>query len=98
MSSKNSILIVEDEMIIAAAAEEADGFVAGDVLAGEVGHVRLQFHLGECVGNLQRSPQLEGIGDRLEQRIDRRDADFREHRLAVGVGVENVRQGRSLLV
>ena len=64
-------------------AEEAD--LVDDVLGGELLEVPLQLRLGERRRHGELAIEADAGGDVSKQLVDRRDADGREHRLAVGV-------------
>lgn len=82
-------------MVIAAAAQKADRVIGGCVPSGEFADVLLEFHLAERFGHVQRSIELKRLRDGREEVVHGRDADLLKHRLAVGFGVKNVRQGRT---
>ena len=81
-----------DEVVVAAAAEEADGVVGRLVARGQLLHVLRQLDLASgpaarrAAGSAAARPGSAGTA------LDRGDADLRQHRLLVVGGVQDVGQ------
>ena len=71
-------------MVVHAGAEEADLLVAVPVAGGQGGDVLVDVLLGHPRGQVERAPQADRLGDRLEQVLERADADRGQHLPAVG--------------
>ena len=77
------------EVVIGARAQEDGVVVGGDVGARQPADFPGHLHLAERIGQVQRG-EAELGGHRVEQVVERLDADGGQHRRAVGVGVGNV--------
>ena len=75
-----------DVVVVDAGAEETD--LVDDVLGRELFEVPLQLGFRKRRRHVELSPEAHARRDVAEQLVDGRDADRREHRLAVGVGDE----------
>src|SRR5262249_7263731 len=73
-------------MAIDAGADEARNRARDDVLGGHGGERALDLELALGLREIEQAVEARGSGHIGKERIDRGDADRREHRLAVGYG------------
>ncbi len=73
-------------VVVHPGAEERDLVVGGDVARGERAQVREHLLLRAPLRQVERAIEADALGERLEQLVDRGDADELEHLRAVGVG------------
>ena len=79
-------------VVVDAGAEEAD--LVDDVLAGELLQVALQLGFRERRSDVERAAVAHRRRNVAEELVDGRDADRREHRVAVGIGQREVAHAR----
>ena len=79
-----------DEMVVAAAAEEAGRLAGGRVRGGQLGQMGRQVQLAQARRHAQLALHPQFGRNHGEQVVDRRGADGIEHRPAVGVGVREI--------
>ena len=89
-----------DEVVVAPAAEEADRGAGVLIAGGQLAQVLVELQLAHRGGELKVAPQLQLVGDRREQVVDRVGSDRGEHLALILGGVVKVRHGdlRSLIV